>query len=163
MKIHIVLTLIAVMTLAGCQAPPPPVTDDTLVSSEVDGVKLTYRHAIQPPAHFTPVNQSWRALYNASVMTRPDFSGKVVRYLENGKPFTVLGSVENDWLAIAEPDQDQLIGYVPARAGVISDSYDATLRKDRPRPRKAAKKVCVDVGGDSKACRNNSTATWILD
>lgn len=163
MNIHIALTLMAALTLAGCQAPPPPMTDDTLVTSEVDGVQLTHRHAVEPPASFSPLNESWRALYNASVMTRPDFSGKVVRYLENGKPFTVLGKVDNDWLAIAEPDETQLIGYVPPRAGVQSDRYAATLRNDRPRPRKAAKKVCVGVGGDSKACRNNKTATWILE
>ncbi|OON41285.1 hypothetical protein BTJ39_04805 [Izhakiella australiensis] len=163
MKIHIALTLLTVLTLAGCKAPAPSVNDDTLVTSEVDGVTLTHRHAVEAPSSFSPVNQQWRALYNASVMTRPDFSGKVVSYLENGKPFTVLGNVQNGWLAIAEADQQQLIGYVPLRAGVIADRYDATLRSDRPRPRKAAKQVCVDVGGASKACRNNSTATWILE
>lgn len=70
--------------------------------------------------------------------------------------------MENHWLAIAEPDQQELIGYVPFKAGVKSELYDATLRSDRPRPRKT-KKVCVDVGGQSKACRNNDTATWILE
>ncbi|MDW8847386.1 SH3 domain-containing protein [Erwinia sp. MMLR14_017] len=162
-KISIAFTLLAVLSLSGCKAPPPPMTDDTLVTSEVDGVKFTHRHAVQAPQSFTPVNETYRALYNASVMTSPDFSGKVVRYLENGKPFTVLGEVENHWLAIADPDQEQLIGYVPFKAGVKADLYDATLKSDRPRPRKNAKKVCVDVGGKSKACRNNDTATWILE
>ena len=163
MKISIAFTLLAVLSLSGCKAPPPPMTDDTLVTSEVDGVKFTHRHAVQAPQSFTPVNETYRALYNASVMTSPDFSGKIVRYLENGKPFTVLGEVENHWLAIADPDQDQLIGYVPFKAGVKADLYDATLKSDRPRPRKNAKKVCVDVGGKRKACRNNDTATWILE
>ncbi|MGB9094885.1 SH3 domain-containing protein [Erwinia sp.] len=162
-KISIAFTLLAVLSLSGCKAPPPPMTDDTIVTSEVDGVKFTHRHAVQAPTSFTPVNETYRALYNASVMTSPDFSGKNVRYLENGKPFTVLGEVENHWLAIADPDQEQLIGYVPFKAGVKSDLYDATLKSDRPRPRKNAKKVCVDVGGQSKACRNNATATWILE
>ena len=162
MKISIALTLLAVLTLSACKAPLPPVTDDTLVTSEVDGVKLTHRHAVQAPKTFTPVNETYRALYNASVMSGPDFGSKVVRYLENSKPFTVLGEVENHWLAVAEPDRQQLIGYVPYKAGVKTDRYDATVRSDRPRPRKA-KQVCVDVGGQSKACRNNDTATWILE
>ncbi|WP_407704509.1 SH3 domain-containing protein [Winslowiella arboricola] len=163
-KIRIALTLIAVLTVAGCKAPPPPLTDDTLVTSEVAGVKLTHRYAVQPPQEFTAVNENWRALYNASVMTTPDYSGKIVRYLDNGKSFTVLGEVENHWLAIAEEDQEQLIGYVPLKAGVKSERYDATLRNDRPRPRKSAKQqVCVDVGGASKACKNKDTATWILE
>lgn len=163
MKISIAFTLLAVLSLSGCKAPPPPMTDDTLVTSEIDGVKFIHRHAVQAPHSFSPVNETYRALYNASVMTSPDFSGKIVRYLENGKPFTVLGEVENHWLAIADPDQEQLIGYVPFKAGVKADLYDATLKSDRPRPRKNAQKVCVDVGGKSKACRNNNTATWILE
>nr|WP_024967867.1 hypothetical protein [Pantoea sp. IMH] len=163
MKISIALTLLAALTLAGCKAPPPPVTDDTVVTSEVDGVTLTHRYAVQPPGSFTPVNETYRALYGASVMTRPDFSGKVVRYLESGKPFNVLGQVEGHWLAIADEEQLQLIGYVPFKAGVKSDLYDATLKSDRPKPRKSATKVCVDVGGKSKACRNNDNATWILE
>ncbi|WP_380180702.1 SH3 domain-containing protein [Kalamiella sp. sgz302252] len=162
MKISIALTLLAVLALSACKAPAPAVTDDTIVSSSVDGVTLTHRYAVRAPQSFTPVNETYRALYNASVMSTPDFGGSVVRYLENGKPFTVLGEVENHWLAIAEPDEQQLIGYVPFKAGVKSDLYEATLRSDRPRPRKT-KKVCVDVGGQSKACRNNDTATWILE
>lgn len=194
MKISIAFTLLAVLTLAGCKTPPPPVGDDTIVTSEVDGVKLSHRHAITPPTTFTPLNVEYRALYKASVMTSPGYSGKVVRYLDNGKPFMVLGEVENRWLAIADVPEPvtaeadaqavpegkadkkavetpaaevklpQLIGYVPLKAGVKSELYDATLRSDRPRPRnKTNKKVCVDVGDKSKACRNNDTATWILE
>ena len=163
MKIRFALTLIAVMTIAGCKSPPPPVNDDTLVSSTVDGVTLVHRHAVSAPGEFKPVNETWRALYDASVMTTPSYGGNVVRHLENGKPFQVLGKVENNWLAIAEPDDTQLIGYVPLKAGVPSARYAETLRNDRPRPRRASKQVCVDVGGTSKACRNANTATWILD
>ncbi|WP_185749271.1 SH3 domain-containing protein [Pantoea dispersa] len=158
----LLLTLLAALTLAGCKAPPPPVTDDTLVTSEVNGVKLVHRHAVAAPGEFTPVNESFRALYAASVMTLPDYGGKVVRYLDNAQTFEVLGRVEHNWLAIAEKPSGQLIGYVPPKAGVESIRYDATLRSDRPRPRRA-KQVCVAVGGASKACRTNDTATWILD
>ncbi len=86
----------------------------------------------------------------------------MVRYLENGKSFEVLGRVEHNWLAIADEADGPMIGYVPLKAGVESSRYDATLRSDRPRPRKS-KQVCVAVGGASKACRTNDTATWILD
>ncbi|WP_345829442.1 SH3 domain-containing protein [Pantoea sp. BRR-3P] len=159
----LVLVLLAVLSLAACKAPPPPVTDDTLVTSEVNGVKLVHRHAVAAPNEFTPVNESYRALYAASVMTTPDFGGKVVRYLDNAKPFEVLGRVEHSWLAVADEPNGQLIGYIPPKAGVESSRYDATIRSDRPRPRRNSKQVCVAVGGASKACRTNDTATWILD
>jgi len=158
----LVLTLFAVLTLAGCKTPPPSVTDDTLVTSEVNGVKLVHRHAVAAPGEFTPINASYRALYAASVMTTPDYGGKVVRYLDNAQSFQVLGRVEHSWLAIADEPDGQLIGYIPPKAGVESTRYDATLRSDRPRPRRS-KQICVAVGGASKACRANDTATWILD
>lgn len=163
MKISSALFLLVVVTLTGCKMAPSQPDDDTLVTSTVNGAPLVHRYAVQAPDAMTPVNQQYRALYNASVMTRPDFGGKVVRYLDNGKPFLVLGEV-NHWLAIGgESEQaQQLIGYVPAKAGVKSELYDRTLRNDRPRPRKASKKVCVDVGGQNKACRSGDTATWIL-
>lgn len=162
MNKSLVLTLFAVLTLAGCKTPPPSVTDDTLVTSEVNGVKLVHRHAVAAPGEFTPINASYRALYAASVMTTPDYGGKVVRYLDNAQSFQVLGRVEHSWLAIADEPDGQLIGYIPPKAGVESTRYDATLRSDRPRPRRS-KQVCVAVGGASKACRANDTATWILD
>ena len=163
MNKSLVLMLLAVLSLAACKAPTPPVTDDTLVTSEVNGVKLVHRYAVAAPGEFTPVNESYRALYAASVMTTPDFGGKVVRYLDNAKPFEVLGRVEHSWLAVAEEPNGQLIGYIPPKAGVESSRYDATIRSDRPRPRRTKQQVCVPVGGSSKACRNNDTATWILD
>lgn len=162
MKKNLAFILLAGLLLFGCKTPPPAVNDDTLVTSDVNGVKLVHRHAVAAPTTFTPVNQTWRALYKASVMTQPDYGGKVVRYLEAGKSFEVLGSVENHWLAIADKPDGMLTGYVPLKAGVESHRYDDTLRNDRPRPRKT-KQVCVDVGGDSKACRNTATATWILN
>ena len=85
----------------------------TPVTSEVNGVKLVHRHAVAAPGEFTPVNESFRALYAASVMTLPDYGGKVVRYLDNAQTFEVLGRVEHNWLAIAEEPSGQLIGYVP--------------------------------------------------
>ncbi|WP_162834964.1 SH3 domain-containing protein [Erwinia oleae] len=165
MNSRIALSLLFVLMVSGCKTPPPPMTDDTVVSSTVDGVKLTHRHAVQPPKTFTPVNEAYRALYSASVMTRPDFGGKVVSYLETGKTYTVLGSVENNWFAIAEQDQEQLLGYVPLRAVVKSDLYNSTVKADsrRKRPRTPAKKTCVAVDGDSKACQNNNNGTWIIE
>ncbi|QMV52838.1 SH3 domain-containing protein [Ewingella americana] len=165
-KIQIALSLLLVALVSGCKAPPPPpVTDDTVVSSTVDGVTLTYRHAVTPPTTFTPVNAEYRALYNASVMTTPDFSGKLVRQLVNGQTFTVLGAVENNWLAVAETGQEQMLGYVPLRAGVKSELYEQTLKADARRVRRAApaKKTCVSVNGDGQACRNSSSGTWIIN
>lgn len=166
-KIRIALGLLFVLSVAGCKSPPP-VTDDTIVSSTVDGVTLTYRHAITPPKTFTPINEEYRALYDASVMSRPDFGGKLVRQLENAQPYTVLGSVENNWYAIAEKDQEQLIGYVPLRAVVKSELYNDTIKADQRRKRVRAtsaskKKTCVAVDGDSKACQNSNSGTWIID
>ncbi|MFS2222864.1 SH3 domain-containing protein [Pantoea sp. B65] len=166
-KIRIALSLIFVLTAAGCIAPNPPLTDDTLVSSTVDGVTLTYRHAITPPAQFIPLNEQHRALYTASVMSRPDFGGKLVRYLDYGETYTVLGTVENNWLAIAGGDQQQLLGYVPRRAGVKSDLWEKTIKADARRKRARAtpssKPNCLAVDGDSKACQSSNNGTWIIN
>ncbi|NIF20238.1 SH3 domain-containing protein [Candidatus Pantoea multigeneris] len=163
-KLPLLFSLLCVLVVAGCKAPPPPLTDDSIVSSTVDGVTLSYRHAITPPAQFEPVNKPYRALYDASVMSKPGFNGNLVKHLENGQGYTVLGTVENNWFAIAEGDSDQLVGYVPLRAGVAADRYDATVRADSRRVRRApAKKTCVSVDGDSKACRNSNNGTWILN
>lgn len=162
-KIQITLSLLCVMLLAGCKAPPPPITDNTIVSSNVDGVVLSYRHAITPPAQFTPLNQEYRALYASAIMSKPDFGGNVVKNLQNGQTFTVLGLVENNWLAIADSGQKQLIGYIQPRAGVQSDLYDQTLKADRRRPHYRAKKTCVSIDGQGNACRSSKNGTWIIN
>ncbi|AIR85784.1 MULTISPECIES: hypothetical protein [Erwiniaceae] len=186
-NLRIALSLLFVFAMAGCKAPPQ-ITDDMLETSTVDGVALVHRHAVVPPAQFSPINETYRALYPTSVMTRPDFGGKVVTTLETGGTYTVLGTVENNWLAIGElaqqaeaapadgqkttdakaaaaPAAAQLTGYVPFRALVKSDLYDQTLKADQPkrRVRSAKKKTCVSVDGDSKACQNGNSGTWIIN
>lgn len=165
MKLRKLLPLFVVTVLVGCQAPAPKMTDDTRVTSQVNGITLTHRYIVAPPNEFTQVNASYRALYAGSVMNKPDFGGKVLGQLENGKAYTVLGTVENDWLAIAEEGEQDLIGYVPPRAMVKSELYAQTLKKDRPRARKAGSKkaTCVNVDSNSKACQNVDNGTWIIN
>lgn len=164
MKLRNLLALLAVLSVVGCKAPPPKMTDDTLVTSEVNGVTLTHRYAVAAPEEFTPINASYRALYAGSIMSKPDFGGKVISQLENGQTYTVLGQVEHAWLAVAGQEQTELLGYVPLRALVKSELYAQTLKKDRPRPRRAAKKAtCVAVDNDSQACQNANSGTWIID
>lgn len=166
MKIHVALSLIGVLSLVGCIPRTPPLTDESIVSTTVDGVELTYRYAILPPVQFTPVNEEYRALYNASVMNRPDFGGKLMRYLNNGETYTVAGKVENGWFAIAG-EQQELVGYVPLRAGVKSELWEKTVKADSRRKRvksnKPAKPTCVAVAGESKACQSANNGTWIID
>ncbi len=168
-KIQIALTLLLALSVTGCKTTPP-LTDDTIVTSTVDGVKLTHRYAITPPKTFTPINEEYRALYNASVMSRPDFGGNLVRYLENAQSYKVLGAVENNWLAVAEQDKEQLLGYVPLRAVVKSALYEKTIKADQRRsrsrtrnPAPAKKNNCIAVDGNSRACQNSSSGTWIID
>lgn len=187
-NLRIALSLMFVFAVAGCKAPPK-MTDDTIVNSTVEGVTFSHRYAVKPPAQFTPVNEPYRALYPASIMTRPDFGGKVVDTLKSGETYTVIGQVENNWLALgdaaqaAEPRDDaakssdsktaapqaataRLIGYVPFRAVVKSELYDQTLKADQPKRRARAsskKKTCVSVDGDSKACQNSNSGTWIIN
>jgi len=165
-KIHVALSLIGVLSLVGCIPRTPPLTDESIVSTTVDGVELTYRYAILPPVQFTPVNEEYRALYNASVMNRPDFGGKLMRYLNNGETYTVAGKVENGWFAIAG-EQQELVGYVPLRAGVKSELWEKTVKADSRRKRvksnKPAKPTCVAVAGESKACQSANNGTWIID
>ncbi|ORM70473.1 SH3 domain-containing protein [Pantoea rwandensis] len=182
-NLRIALGLMFVFAVVGCKAPPK-MTDDTMVSSTVEGVTFTHRFAVQPPAQFSPVNETYRALYPASVMTRPDFSGKVVSTLQSGETYTVIGQVENNWLALGEIPQgdepqaedkkateqttkpNQLIGYVPFRAVVKSELYDQTIKADQPKRRArvaSKKKTCVSVDGDSKACQNTNSGTWIIN
>ena len=190
-NLRIALSLMFVFSVAGCKTPPK-MTDDTLVNSTVDGVVLTHRYAVKAPAQFSPVNEAYRALYPASVMTRPDFSGKVVETLKSGETYTVIGQVENNWLALAVPDQTaaaphadatsakdpgtteqptassavQLLGYVPFRAVVKSDLYEQTVKADQPKRRartSSKKKTCVSVNGESTACQNSTNGTWIIN
>lgn len=167
-NIRILLTTVLIFFLIGCQKNKP-VTDDTLVTSQVDGVTLVHRHAITPPQTFTPINEDYRALYAASLMSTPDFGGNVVRQLDNGETYVALGQVEHFWIALADKDKQELIGYVPMRAVVKSSLYANTIRKDIRRVRKssnsnkAAKKNCVTLSATSKACKKTDDNTWIID
>ena len=164
MKMRVLFSLLFVMAVAGCKAPQKPViNDDTIETSQVNGVTLTHRHAVTPPAEFNPVNEPYRAMYPASLMSRPDFGGKVIRHLETGKTYVVLGQVEHYWMALADEGQDQLIGYVPMRAVIKADQYDAAVRKQAIRPKSRKKATCVDVDGNSKACKDSANGTWILN
>lgn len=164
MKLRNLLALLVVTSVVGCKAPPPTMADDTIVTSVVNGVTLTHRYAVSPPAEFAAINDDYRALYPGSIMSKPDFGGKVQGQLETGQTYNVLGQVEHAWLAIADKDQQILLGYVPMRALVKSELYAQTLKKDRPRPRRAAKKTtCVAVDDASKACQNAHSGTWIID
>lgn len=190
-KLHIALGLMFVFSLAGCKTPPK-MTDDTLVTSTVDGVALSHRYAVKPPAQFSPINETYRALYPGSVMSQPGYGGKVVDTLKTGDSYTVIGQVENNWLALGEPAQATaeakpenatatvkdapqsatpqatvtLTGYVPFRAVVKSDLYDQTVKADQPKRRarsSSKKKTCVAVNGDSTACQNSTNGTWIIN
>ncbi|WP_110877549.1 SH3 domain-containing protein [Franconibacter helveticus] len=164
MKMRTLLSLLFVFAVAGCKAPPKPaMTDDTIVTSQVNGVTLTHRYAVSAPAEFTAVNTSYRALYPASLMSRPDFGGKVIRTLETGKTYEVLGQVEHFWMALADEGKEELIGYVPMRAVVKADQYEATVRKQSIRPKARKKATCVNVDGSGKACKDSNNGTWILD
>jgi len=187
-KLRIALGLMVVFSLAGCKTPPK-MTDDTLVTSTVDGVAISHRYAVKPPAQFSPVNETYRALYPGSVMSQPGYGGKVVETLKTGESYTVIGQVENNWLALgepaeaAEPQPDnttakdvarsaapqsavKLTGYVPFRAVVKSALYDQTVKADQPKRRvrsSSKKKTCVAVNGDSTACQNSTNGTWIIN
>ena len=75
----------------------------------------------------------------------------------------VLGQVEHYWMALANEGNDQLIGYVPMRAVIKADQYEATVRKQAIRPKARKKATCVDVDGNSKACKDSANGTWILN
>ncbi|WP_270222504.1 SH3 domain-containing protein [Kosakonia cowanii] len=163
MNMRIVLALLFVFGVSGCvKHPKPAPSDDTIVTSEVNGVTLTHRYAVLPPKEFEPVKQDYRALYPASVMSKPDFGGKVIRQLEAGKTYVVLGQVEHFWMALADEGQEELIGYVPMRAVVKSELYEKTLRNDRRKVQRK-KANCVTVDGSGKACKNVKSGTWIID
>lgn len=125
-------------------------------------------------------------------MSQPGYGGKVVDTLKTGESYTVIGQVENNWLALGEPAQAeaapkpdstttsvkdapqsaasqsivQLTGYVPFRAVVKSELYDQTVKADQPKRRvrsSSKKKTCVAVNGDSTACQNSTNGTWIIN
>ncbi|MBH1928764.1 type VI secretion system accessory protein TagV [Serratia rubidaea] len=167
MKIRLTMTLLSTLILAGCSTPPPPpvISSDTLVTSEVNGVKLQHRMAIAAPKQFKPIDKEYRSLYAASVMTKPGYGGATVTRLDNAASFYALGEVENEWLAISAVRGGDLMGYIQSNAGVPENKYRATLRNDRPRRARAAAKPqnCVQVGSDGKACKDAKSATWILE
>lgn len=165
MNMRMVFALLVVVSVSACVPRPKPApSDDTIVTSEVNGVTLTHRYAVKPPKEFEPVKQDYRALYPASLMSTPDFGGKVIRQLNAGKTYVVLGQVEHFWMALADEGQEELIGYVPMRAVVKSELYEKTLREDKRRRKVAPKKqTCVSVDGSGKACKNANSGTWIID
>ena len=80
MKIRMLFAAAIAVGLVGCQTPKPKITDDTIETSQVNGVTLTHRHIVVPPTEFTPINTAYRALYSAAVMNRPGYGGKAVSY-----------------------------------------------------------------------------------
>ena len=49
------------------------------------------------------------------------------------------------------------------RAVIQADQYEATVRKQALRPKARKKTTCVDVDGNSKACKDSANGTWILN
>ncbi|MDF7680751.1 SH3 domain-containing protein [Enterobacteriaceae bacterium ESL0689] len=164
MIMRVLFLLLSVMAVSSCKTPKPVIiTDDTIETTQVNGVTLKHRHIITPPVEFTQINEPYRAMYPASLMSRTNFGGKVLRTLETGKTYVVLGQTEQFWMALADEDGDQLIGYVPMRAVIKADQYEANVRKQARRPKARKKTTCVDVDGNSKACKDSVNGTWILD
>ncbi|EPH0095500.1 SH3 domain-containing protein [Pluralibacter gergoviae] len=164
MKIRMLFAAAIAVGLVGCQTPKPKITDDTIETSQVNGVTLTHRHIVVPPTEFTPINTAYRALYSAAVMNRPGYGGKVITQLQTGDTYTALGQVDGGWIALANDGQEQLIGYAPANAVVKSELYDKTVRDQSRRLKKARKKAtCVNVDGNTKACKSGNNGTWILN
>jgi len=155
-----IISLSLLFALAGCQAPKPLApTDDTIISSKISGMTLTYRHIVQPPTTFTPLNLDYRTLYTTSVMSSPGYQGKLIKYIANGEHIEVLGIAESDWLAVSDRADHQLIGYAPLKSAVKSDLYDGVVAQHRQH---VAQKQCVKVDGGSQACRKGSSATWVI-
>ncbi|MFK3704732.1 SH3 domain-containing protein [Klebsiella sp. NPDC088457] len=164
MKMRMFVAAIIAVGLAGCEAPPKPqITDDTIETSQINGVTLTHRHIVVPPTEFTPINAAYRALYSAAVMSRPGYGGKVIVQLVPGANYIALGQAEGSWIALANDGQTDLIGYAPANAVVKSELYDKTINEQSKRPKARKKATCVNVDGNTKACKNGNNGTWILD
>ncbi|EDX6465852.1 SH3 domain-containing protein [Salmonella enterica subsp. diarizonae serovar 60:r:e,n,x,z15] len=162
MNMRLILTFLFMVSASGCKAPQQ-ITDDTVVSSQVNGFTLKHRYIVRPPAEFTPVNDDYRALYPALLMSRPDFGGKVIHNLVTGRTYVALGTVEHSWMALAEKGRDELIGYVPMRAVVRSELYDKIVREQSRRAKVRKKTTCVNVDGNTRACKNGNNGTWILN
>jgi hypothetical protein len=160
-KLVFLAAIFATAITAGCEAPAPIVTADTLETSNVEGVSLVHMHIVQPPQQFKPINADYRTLFPVSLINRPDYGGMRMGTLESGATLQVLGEVENSWLAVATQDNGQLSGYIPFRAAVPSDRYSATVKAQAARPRRAQQQ-CIGVGEGDKACRKGSSSTWII-
>ncbi len=92
MKMRVLFSLLFVMAVAGCKAPQKPaITDDTIVTSQVNGVTLTHRHAVVPPTEFTQLNEPYRAMYPASLMSRPDLAERLSVRWKPEKPMSCWG------------------------------------------------------------------------
>ncbi|MGR7301656.1 SH3 domain-containing protein [Klebsiella aerogenes] len=164
MKTRVFLAAMIAVSLAGCEAPPKPqITDDTIETTQVNGVNLTHRHIVVPPTEFTPINAEYRALYSAAVMSQAGYGGKVIVQLVPGANYIALGQAQDGWIALANEGQENLIGYAPANAVVKSELYDKTVREQSKRPKARKKTTCVSVDGNTKACKNGNNGTWILD
>lgn len=160
-KVAFIAALFATAITAGCKAPPPTVTADTLETSTVNDVALVHMHIVQPPQQFKPINTAYRTLFPVSLINRPDYGGLRMETLESGATLQVLGEVENSWLAVATQDNGQLSGYIPFRAAVPSDRYNATVKAQAARPRRAQQQ-CIGVGEGDKACRKGNSSTWVI-
>lgn len=177
MTMRVILTAALAVMLIGCKANiKPEVNDDTIVTSQINGVTLVHRHIIQAPNNFAPINSQYKALYAAGIINRPEYGGKIVDQLKAGQAYTVLGEVQGTWstqargawIAIANDDQ-QLIGYVPNNSMVKSELYDKTVKEQSRRRPRVHKKVvkpvqqhCVNVNGN-EACQKGENGTWMLD
>ncbi|HAL7767910.1 TPA: SH3 domain-containing protein [Escherichia coli] len=164
MKNLVFLAAIMAVSLVGCKAPVKlQVTDDTIETTQVNGVNLTHRHLVVPPTEFTPINAEYRALYSASVLNQAGYGGKVIAQLVPGASYIALGQAQDGWIALANEGQGNLIGYAPANAVVKSELYYKTVLEQSKRPKLRKKATCVSVDGNTKACKNDNNGTWILD
>lgn len=164
MKMRMLFVAMIAVGVAGCKAPPAPkITDDTIETTKVYGVTLTHRHIVVPPTEFTAINAPYRALYSAAVLNRPGYGGKVIVNLVPGATYVALGRAEGSWIGLANDGQTELIGYAPMNAVVKSDLYDKTVREQSKRKVVRKKATCVNVDGNTKACKKGNNGTWILD
>ena len=164
MKNRVFLAIVIAFLLAGCGAPSKPqITDNTIETTQINGVNITHRHIVVPPKEFTPINEEYRALYSAAVMNQAGYGGKVIVQLVPGATYIALGQAQGGWVALANKGRKNLIGYAPANAVVKSELYDKMIREQSKRPKTRQKATCVSVDGNTKACKKGNNASWILD